>query len=177
MPLNHEAAQRVRQREANRVRKPQAARLAQPLPQGTIDRGRRYPLSLRVQCLTLLSLGFDAKFVQDQCGVPARTQKNIWKKAQSRGFDPTVDKRILDWYVQDGSRSGRPKEISAQVEANLIANVQACRAGREKSSEVLAYEASISTTSALNVLHKYGFNSVKPTRKPSLNLTQKAARL
>lgn len=72
MPLNHEAAQRVREREAYRVRKPQAARLAQPLPQDTIDRGRRYPLSLRVQCLTLLSLGFDAKFVQDQCGVPAR---------------------------------------------------------------------------------------------------------
>ena len=56
-------------------------------------------------------------------------------------------------------------------------SVQSDRNNRSKSSEVIAYEHGISTSSTLRVLHEYGFNSVKKTTKPGLNEAQKAARL
>jgi transposase len=79
--------------------------------------------------------------------------------------------------VVDGPRSGRPKEITIETEQCLLNSVRANRAGREKSSEVLAYECGISSVSALRILHKYGLNSVKPTQKPGLNPIQQKARL
>jgi transposase len=94
------------------------------------------------------------------------------KKAFERGFRPDQDPRILDYYVVDGPRSGRPKEITVETEQCLLNSVRANRAGREKSSEVLAYECGISSISALRILHKYGLNSVKPTQKPGLNPIQ-----
>jgi Transposase len=99
------------------------------------------------------------------------------KKAFERGFRPDQDPRILDYYVVDGPRSGRPKEITIETEQCLLNSVRANRAGREKSSEVLAYECGISSVSALRILHKYGLNSVKPTQKPGLNPIQQKARL
>jgi hypothetical protein len=56
------------------------------------------------------------------------------KTAKVRGFDPKVDPRILERYVVDAPRSGRPTKD---------------RAGREKSSEYRAHKASISQSSAL----------------------------
>jgi Transposase len=49
--------------------------------------------------------------------------------------------------------------------------------GREKSAEVLAYEHITSRSTALRILRKHGLSKVKPTRKPGLNSTQRAARL
>ena len=77
----------------------------------------------------------------------------------------------------DGEKSGRPKVINKAKEAEILANVCKNRSGREKSSEVLAYKASISINSALRILYKYNLSNVKLTRKPSLNTNQKAARL
>jgi hypothetical protein len=57
-----------------------------------------------------------------------------------RGFDPKKDPRILESYVIDGERPGRPKEITAEQEENLLSIVQNDHSGREKSSEVLTYE-------------------------------------
>jgi hypothetical protein len=85
------------------------------------------------------------------------------KKAFERGFRPDQDPRILDYYVVDGPRSSRLKEITVEIEQCLLNSVRANQAGREKSSEVLAYKCGISSVSALQILHKYGLNSVKPT--------------
>lgn len=63
------------------------------------------------------------------------------------------------------------------TEQQLLESVKFDRSGREKSSEVLAYECGISRSSALRILHKYGLSNVKPTRKPGLNAVQRAARL
>lgn len=41
--------------------------------------------------------------------------------------------------------------------------VRKSRAGKEKSSEVLAYELGISYSSVLRMLHKEGMTNVKPT--------------
>jgi transposase len=148
-----------------------------PLPQGTVDHAHRYSLAQRVQCLTLLAEGYSGREIQARTGVIASSQTHIKQKARKRGFEPTQDPRILDHYVEDGARSGRPKEITTATELKLLSLVQENRAGREKSAEVLAYECGISYSSALNILHKYGLRNVKPTRKPGLNTYQRAARL
>ena len=77
----------------------------------------------------------------------------------------------------DGERSGRPKEIKEDIENSLLANVRGSRSGREKSSEVLAYEADISASSALRILRKHNLHSVKPTSKCGLTAAMRAARL
>ena len=62
-------------------------------------------------------------------------------------------------------------------EQEVLTIVRQDRAGREKSSEVISYEADISFTSVLRILHKHNLSSVKPTRKPGLSEEAKAARL
>jgi hypothetical protein len=63
------------------------------------------------------------------------------------------------------------------VEESLLANVRGSRSNKEKSSEVLAYKADISPSSALRILRKYNFCNVKPTSKYGLTSTMRAARL
>ena len=105
-----------------------------------------------------------------------RSAQYIFQKAKKRGYDPLENPRILQHHVEDGNRSGRPKEITEEIEQNLVDLVTADRAGREKSSEVLAYETGISSSSALNVLHKHGFSAVKRTTKPGLDERQRQLR-
>ena len=147
-----------------------------PLPQGIIDRGNRYTLAQRIQCLTLLTEGFSASVIEQKTGVKERQQRNIRKKAKERDFEPNKDPRILEAYIVDSERSGRPKEISKNQEEALLAAVRSNRVGREKSSEVLAFEQDISYSSALRILHKNGLNNIKPTTKPGITAAMRKAR-
>jgi transposase len=122
-------------------------------------------------------MGYTVDQIQQITKVPPQTTRRFLDKAISRGYRPEQDLQILDSYVEDGARSGRPKEISKETEDAIIQAVTKDRNGREKSSEVLAYEAGISSSSTLKILGKYGFSSVKPTRKPGLNETQRKERL
>jgi hypothetical protein len=68
--------------------------------------------------------------------VKERSQRNIRKRAIERGFDPKKDPRILEYYVIDSERSGRPKEITPEQEAKLLSIVRSDHSSTEKSSEV-----------------------------------------
>jgi hypothetical protein len=87
---------------------------ARPLPQGVSDHGNRYTLAQRIQCLTLLSEGFPPAHIEQRTGVKERSQRNIRKKAFDRGFRPDEDPRILESYVVDSDRPGRPKKASTE---------------------------------------------------------------
>ena len=130
-----------------------------------------FTLVQRVQCLTLLVEGFKADYIEQKTDVSERSQRNIRKRAYDRGFNPEQDPRILESYVSDVARSGRPKDISEEIEKVILSSVRSNRSGREKSSAVLAYEAGISRSSALRILH-----NVKPTTKPGLTGEMKRAR-
>ena len=134
-----------------------------PLPENTVDRGNRYSIPQRVQCLTLIAEGFSGRFIETKTGIKPSAQTHLKNKAFQRGFRPDSDPQILLHHVEDGARSGRPKQITLTTEQNLIQSVKADRAEREKSSEVLAYEAGISQSSALRILHKYNLTNVKLT--------------
>ena len=85
---------------------PPAPRL---VPQHVVKRGHRYSVAQRVQCLTLRTEGFSSKDIEKKSGVRQQSQSNIWGKALEHGFRPAEDPRILEHYVEDGQRSGRPK--------------------------------------------------------------------
>ena len=99
------------------------------------------------------------------------------QKGQDRGYNPAQCMRVKLEYVEDGKRSGRPKEISEATDMAVLASVKQDRNGREKSSEILAFEAGISHSSVLRILHKHGFTIVKPSWKPGLTEAAKATRL
>ena len=107
--------------------------------------------------------GISRPEIKRRTRVKPPVQRHIQQRAKERGFKPAVKPRIYLYLVEDGARSGRPKEISEAVEQRLINSVKLDRAGREKSSEYLAYEQNISPVSALRVLYKYGLSSVKST--------------
>ena len=139
-----------------------------PLPQGIADRGHQYTLVQRVHCLILITEGYSVAEIKKKTGVSERSQRHIRKRAYDRGFRPEEDPQILESYVIDGARSGRPKEILKETEEALLAAVQSDHSSREKSSEVLTYEQNISQSSALRILHSNGLTNVKPTTKPGL---------
>ena len=128
-----------------------------------------YSVLQRVQVLTLLVEGFSSSYIHCRTGVPERVQRYTKKKAIERGWNFTGGGLIHEEYVVDGKRTGAPKKITAEMEQALLDNVRKDRNGREKSSEVLAYEAGISSASTLRILQKHGLSSVKPTTKPGLN--------
>jgi hypothetical protein len=128
-----------------------------------------YSPILRAQCLTLLVEEYSYRGIEEKLGIPKSTQTGIKQRAFACGFCPEQDLRILDHYVEDGARSGRLKEISPAREQHLIDSVKLDRAGKEKSSEVLAYDYIMSRLSALRILRSHGLSKVKPIRKPGLN--------
>ena len=88
--------------------------MQRPFPKNIKDNGHRYTLIQRVHCLALLSENFSLKEVEQKTGVLARTQRDIKKKAFDRGFRPEDDPRILEHYVVDSPRSGRPKRYTSK---------------------------------------------------------------
>ena len=87
--------------------------------------------------------------VEQKTGVQQRRQCNIWKKAKDRGFEPNKDPRILEVYIVDGKRSGRPKEILRDQEEDLLSSIRSNRVDREKSSEVLCQPKCTATCAIL----------------------------
>jgi hypothetical protein len=148
-----------------------------PLPEGVIDHGHRYTLVQRVHYLALITEGLWPAKIEKKTGVKPRTQRAIKKKAYDRGYNPDEDPRILELYVVDDVRPGRPLVISEDQKEKLLSMVRVNRAGREKSSEVLAYELGISYSSVLRMLHKEGMTNVKPTTKPGLTVVMRMIRL
>jgi transposase len=139
---------------------------------------RHHQITIRAQALALVTLAnMPVATVAEMTGISRQHIYILIKNAKQRGFNPTVDPRILEEYVIDAPRSGRPKEISPLVEQAIIETVTKDRAGREKSSEYLAYEAGISQSSTLRILKRSGLSKTKPTWKPGLTDAAKKRRL
>lgn len=81
-----------------------------PPPKEAPDHGHRYSFAQRVQALTLVTEGFSGRDIWKKTGVKPSAVTNIKKRAYDRGYRPEQDSRILDHYVKDGARSGRPRK-------------------------------------------------------------------
>ncbi|KAI5304609.1 hypothetical protein KEM56_006270 [Ascosphaera pollenicola] len=90
----------------------------------------KYSVAFRVQALTLLTLGGKSlREVSDLLNIPQRTLSHMKATAFARGFNPDIDLKIKEEYVADAARSGRLKEISADMEQKLIDSVTMDRNG------------------------------------------------
>ena len=65
-----------------------------------------HPTALRVQVLTLLTEGFHLDRVSEITTISPRTLQYIRKKVKDRGYNPEIDRRILEEYVVDGQHTG-----------------------------------------------------------------------
>ena len=68
-----------------------------------------YDKATRAQALTLKMLGVSNAEIEQHTGMETRSLNALFKRAKERGFDPQTSPKILDAYVEDGKRSGRPK--------------------------------------------------------------------
>ena len=59
--------------------------------------------------------GYSESNIKTKIEVKRTIQFYIKKKTYVRGFRPKQDPRILNFYVQDETRSGRSKEISLEI--------------------------------------------------------------
>jgi hypothetical protein len=112
-------------------------------------------------------------------GVSPDTQKFWWKKALSRGFDPHARPLlILDIYVEDSKRTGRPQKKQEESE-EVLEIVGKDRAGTELSCEQIAERLGnrISSSTVWRILDEAGLNKTKPTRKPGLSEAMRNAQL
>ena len=77
----------------------------------------------RVRTLTLLSKGFKPDEIKADTGLLKSTIYNIQKRALSRGYDPSKDRKILIAYVEDAPKVSRPKKCTLEVEEAVIKTI------------------------------------------------------
>jgi transposase len=102
-----------------------------------------YPITIRVQALTMMTIGVDIKVVEASLGLCRQTIQYWVKKARERGYNPAIDFRILPEYVEDGKRSGRPKKTTESTEEAVLERVGEDSNGREDASEIPTSETGI----------------------------------
>ena len=69
-----------------------------------------------MQTLTLLSKGFKPDEIKADTGLLKSIIYNLHKRALSRGYDPSKDRKILIAYVEDIPKVSRPKKCTLGVE-------------------------------------------------------------
>jgi transposase len=98
-----------------------------------------YDIATRSQILALKAANLSYDEIFNLTGIKKSTVTAIIRKAKSRGYDPSLKPQlILNAYVEDGHRSGRPTK---QTEANIkevLEQVTSDRFGREKTCAYIA---------------------------------------
>jgi len=137
-----------------------------------------YDIATRAQIATLRSVGLTIEAIQQHIGISVErsTCRRIYEKACSRGWIPKQTP-LLNVHLEDAPRSGRPTKQTAEKVAEIEAKVTKDRYGREKTSQMIADEVSLSASTVQRVLRSQGYHKTKPTRKPGLTEEQKRRRL
>src|SRR5262245_25875959 len=113
-------------------------------------------------------MGMPKSMVQEQFDMSVSAQQRLYNNATARGWNPTKSLRVAEEHVVDSPRSGRPVTVTLAAKEQVLESVRKDRAGREKSTDVLAYEAAISRSSAHRILKDAVLMWVKPTTKLGL---------
>ena len=88
-----------------------------------------------MQALTLLSKGFKPNEIKADTGLLKSTVYNLKKRALSRGYDPSKDRKILITYVEDAPKVSRPKKCTPEVEEAVIKTISKNLTIRELSTQ------------------------------------------
>lgn len=78
----------------------------------------------------MLSTGHTALEVSELLRIPVHTVRSIFSRAIKRGFEPNNRPlEILDDFVTDAPRSGRPRKQTEEVQEKLLSKVRLNRFG------------------------------------------------
>jgi len=88
----------------------------------------------RVQALTLHSKGFKPDEIKADTSLSKSTIYDLQKRALSRGYDPSKDRKILIAYVEDAPKVSRPKKCTLEVEEVVIETISKNLTTRELST-------------------------------------------
>jgi hypothetical protein len=83
-----------------------------------------HSISICIQALTMASLGIDIKIIAANLSLSRQIIQYWVKKAMDRGYNPAVDPRIYLEYVEDGKRSGHPKEITEAIKEGILDSIR-----------------------------------------------------
>ena len=146
----------------------------------SMNRHANFDRSTRAQVLAYKIIKLSNAKIEELTGLKKTTIDAIFAKAKKRGFDPSSPQpRILDRYVEDGTRSGRPLKNTEDLKEAILSRVRTDRYGREKSCAYIASELGgiVSPTIVWQVLRSAGYRKTKPTRKPGLTKRMRDERL
>jgi hypothetical protein len=136
-----------------------------------------HDITTRAQALTMKAYGHTSNLIEHATGIKPRNLRYLWPKAINRGFNPEAPK-ILDIYVQDAPRSGRPTVQKPRKTSKLINRVCKNRQTRGMNTEQLAAAIGGSPMTVWRLLRKQlNIRKTKPMRKPGLTKHMKAERL
>ena len=88
-----------------------------------------------MQALTLLSKGFKPNKIKADTGLSKSIIYDLQKRALSRGYDPSKDRKILIAYVEDAPKVSRPKKCTPEVEEAVIKTISKNLTTRELSTQ------------------------------------------
>jgi hypothetical protein len=110
-------------------------------------------------------------------GIPERTCREIYKKAQTRGFNPEARPApILDEYVKTAQKPSVPTKQTEEVIIKVLSKIRHDHFGHKKTCAYITSELTntISAITVWRILWKAGLKKTKPTHKP--DLTEKMRR-
>lgn len=128
----------------------------------------RYGLALRMQCVTFLDTGI---LINTICHKFLVTKSSLYcqkRIAKARGYDLDVSPILLDYYLDDAPRSGRPTLQTWERTRKMIAEVIRSKEGRNVTYRSLTSKLSVSVTTAYQMLKKEKFKPCKEFTKPRL---------
>lgn len=115
---------------------------------------RSYSFAQRIQALTLLTHKYNSAYIEWCTGVKPKAQTRILRTAQERGFDFIRSPLILDAYVVDGQRSGRPKGSRTKFRNGVpVEETERNKRRRAYKEKIRAQGSAKSRDSALDVDH------------------------
>jgi len=112
-----------------------------------IGRGKRWEEATKVQCLIPFSLGWTEAEIEQLLGVPPRTQRRFQQVARQRGWTKE-GQIVLGKHVPGGKSTGRLRKLESSNHQQVVDIITKNRNGSEKSTDVIAYEAGLSKSSA-----------------------------
>ena len=79
-----------------------------------------YQLATRAQALAMKAMGATLEHIQRITEIKRWTLQYIFKRARSRGWDPSAHPRILDGHVIDAPHTGSKVKITHEFEQRIL---------------------------------------------------------
>lgn len=135
-----------------------------------------HDVGVRLQCLALLKSGIPVAQIEATLRVPKASIYRFRRLAVERGYNPTVDKRILLQYVADAARSGRPTVQTAENVQRVIDFVTSSKEGRTSTTHQIGARTGLAPRTVYRILKGAQFKPCKRTVKPGLTDAHREAR-